>query len=131
MDIRFTQRDSNLGTYEARPQTSRCLIIRKGKLSNTIKFRVEQEEIPSIIENPIKCLGKWFDDSLKDENRQKILQQVDKGLKAIDKTELPGKHKVWLYQHGLLPRLVWPLTVYDITTTAVEALEKRVNRSTI
>ena len=33
-----------------------------------------------------------------------------------------------MYQHGLLPRLIWPLTLYEIPTTAVEVLERSVNK---
>jgi len=25
-------------------------------------------------------------------------------MQTIDKTQLPGKYKAWMYQHGLLPR---------------------------
>ena len=33
-----------------------------------------------------------------------------------------------MYQHGLLPRLIWPLTLYEIPTTAVEMLERTVSK---
>ena len=49
-------------------------------------------------------------------------------MKTIDKTQLPGKYKTWMYKHGLLPRLIWPLTLYEIPTTAVEVIERRVNK---
>ena len=66
---------------------------------------------------PIKCLGKWYDVSLKDTNNIiRIKNQLQDGLKLIDKTWLPGKFKAWLYQHGLLPTLLWPLTLYEIAT---------------
>ena len=42
---------------------SRSLIIKKGKTTATFKLNVQNEEITSIVENPIKCLGKWFDAS--------------------------------------------------------------------
>lgn len=44
------------------------MVIRNGKLTNRFKLHVQEEVIPSIQENPIKCLGKWFDDSLTDKN---------------------------------------------------------------
>jgi len=50
------------------------------------------------------------------------------GLKEIDGTGLPGKFKTWLFQHGLLSRLLWTLTLYDVPTTTVEGLETMVNR---
>ncbi|XP_052218148.1 uncharacterized protein LOC127835750 [Dreissena polymorpha] len=69
----------------------------------------DNEEIPSIVTSPNKCLGKWFDSSLQDrDNVKKLEQQVEEGLKKIDRCGLPGKFKVWLFQHALLPRLIWP-----------------------
>lgn len=31
-----------------------------------------------------------------------------------------GKNKAWGYQHGVLPRLLWPLLVYEIPISTVE-----------
>ena len=45
-------------------------------------------------------------------------------LTNVDKSGQPGKYKVWLYQHGILTRLSWHLTLYDVPTSMVEALEK-------
>ena len=79
--------------------------------------------------NPIKCLGKWFDASLHDrDNVRKLEQQVEDGLKKIDRCGLPGKFKAWLYQHALLPRLIWPLMLYEVPNTTVEALERITSR---
>ena len=35
---------------------------------------------------------------------------------------------MWLFQFVLLPRLLWPLTIYEIGLPTVEGLEKKVNR---
>ena len=71
---------------------------------------VQGEKIPSIIGNPIKCLGKWYDETLCERtNISRIEQQVSEGMRNIDKTGLPGKLKAWIYQHGLLPRIAWPV----------------------
>ena len=64
---------------------------------------------------PIKCVGKLFDASLQDrDNVKKLEKQVEEGLKKIDRCGLPGKFKAWLYQHALLPRLIWPLMLYEV-----------------
>ena len=112
-----------------KPKKSRCLVIRKGKVTDKFPLCVQNETIPSLTNNPIKCLGKWFDASLKDGNNvSRLRNQVQEGMKTIDKTGLPGKYKAWMYQHGLLPRLTWPLTLYEIPTTAVEELERTVSK---
>jgi hypothetical protein len=94
-------------------------------------LRVQVEEIPSLVDNPIICcLGKWFDTILGDPNNtERIKQQLREGLKKINGTGLTGKFKAWLFQHGFLPRLLWPLTLYEIPSSAVESLETMVNKS--
>ncbi|XP_023646720.2 iron-sulfur cluster transfer protein NUBPL isoform X5 [Paramormyrops kingsleyae] len=112
-----------------KPRKSRSLVIRRGKLTNAFKLYVQGEQIPTIRENPIKCLGKWYDDTLSDRNNiSDTGKQADEWLRRIDGSGLPGKFNSWIYQHGLLPRLMWPLTVYEIPVTAVEKLEKRTNK---
>ena len=75
-------------------------------------------------------MGKWFDSTLKDtESIKRVKGQVQEGLSLIDKSGLPGKFKCWIYQHGLLPRLLWPVMLYEITTSTIEALERTINRS--
>ena len=45
----------------------------------------------------------------------------------IDKSGLPGRFKAWLFQHAVLPRILWPLLVYDIPITTVESLERAIS----
>ena len=47
---------------------------------------------------------------------------------VIKKSGLLGKFKPWLYQHGLLPRLMWLLTVYEVLITCVEGVERKINK---
>jgi len=46
----------------------------------------------------------------------------------VDKSGLPGKFKAWIYQHGILPRILWPLLVYEVPISTVEGFERRVSR---
>jgi len=76
-----------------KPGKSRSLVVRKGKVTSQFKLCIQGEEIPSLEDKPIKCLGKWFDSSLRDTHCQDMLkQQVAEGLQKIDKSELPGNH---------------------------------------
>ncbi|XP_033726788.1 uncharacterized protein LOC117316355 [Pecten maximus] len=73
---------------------SRCMIMRKGRLKQQFKLKVQGEEIPSIEDNSIKCLGKWFDASLKDtSNISSMQKQAIEWMRKIDKSGLPGKFK--------------------------------------
>ena len=112
-----------------KPKKSRCMIMRKGRIVTNINLLVQGEAIPSIKDNPIKCLGKWYDDSLRDHNNiDNTKRQVSVWLNKIDKSGLPGKFKAWIYQHGILPRIAWQLTLYEFPMSSVESLERTINQ---
>ena len=81
-----------------------------------------------MIEKPVKSLGRWYDASLNDKGQCKELrQEMIRGISGIDRSGLPGKLKLWCLQFGLLPRLMWPLTVYEVPISKVEKLERLIN----
>jgi len=49
------------------------------------------------------------------------------GLKSINSCALPVKQKIWCFQFGLLPRLLWPLTVYEVSLTTEDKLEELIS----
>ena len=55
---------------------------------------------------------------------------MKESLDAIGGVFLPGRFKVWLVQFVLIPRLMWPLTMYEIGLPTVEAMESCINRLT-
>src|SRR4029434_1484687 len=74
------------------------------------------------------CLGRWYDASLKDKEQvDQLRKDVASGLENINRTALPGKLKLWCMQFGLLPRLLWPLTMYEVPISKVEKLERLVS----
>ena len=74
----------------------------------------------------MKSLGGVFDKSLTDKSmRSAISQQTIKRLQAIEAPPLQGRFKEWLLQFVLLPRLLWPLTIYEIGLSVVEDLESK------
>ena len=112
-----------------KPKKSRCLVSQKGKTTERFKLLVQGEVIPNIQGNPIKCLGKWYDDSLTDKNSiSSTEKQAEVWLNRTDKSGLPWKYKCWIYQHGLLQRLMWLLTIYEVPITSVEGMERKFNK---
>jgi hypothetical protein len=106
---------------EFKTKKSRCMVIKKGRVTTRVKLRVQGEEIPPIVNNPVKSLGKLYDATLGDmENKRNFNTQVTEWLKKVDKSGLSGKYKAWIYEHGLLPRVMWPLMLYDFPVTDVE-----------
>jgi len=46
----------------------------------------------------------------------------------VDKSGLPGKFKAWIYQHGILPQILWPLLIYEVPISTIEDFERKVSR---
>ena len=110
-----------------KPEKSRSLVLKKGKVNTRMKFKIKGEVIPTVTEKPVKSLGKWFDTSLKDtESITQMVIQGEEWMCKIDRSGLPGKYKAWCYQHGVLPRLLWPLMIYDVPFTIVEKMERKI-----
>ena len=79
-------------------------------------------------EKPVKSLGRLYANNLTDRHQGTAIQRTAAdGLAAINKTKLPGKYKAWCLQFGLYPRLAWPLVIYDVALTRVEAIERLFN----
>ena len=110
-----------------KPVKSRSLVIKKGRPKKVI-FTINGVQIPTVEEKPIKCLGKWYNITGSDkENVEQMVSQAEKWLQEVDKSGLPGTYKAWSYQHGILPRLTWPMFIYDIPISAIEKLERRIS----
>ena len=111
-----------------KPQKSRSLVIRKGKSIDEQPFKVGEEIIPSIQKEPLKTLGRIYNNSVTDkiareDLRKKIIDLVQK----LDKSLLTGIMKVWVYQNLLLAMIGWPLMIYEILLSWVEAVETYLN----
>jgi hypothetical protein len=112
---------------KVKPSKSRSLSIVKGKVVDK-KFAINEEVMPTVLEKPVKSLGRWYDASLSDKAQvEELRRETRQGIAKIDKSGLPGKLKLWCLQFGLLPRLMWPLTVYEVPLSKVERMEKMIN----
>lgn len=111
-----------------KPAKSRSLVLRKGKVADEFRFCLGDTRIPSVSEMPVKSLGKLFTSDLKDKvARQAASDDLSSWLSTVDRSGIPGKFKAWNYQHGILPRLLWPLLIYEVLITTVESFERRIN----
>ena len=114
-----------------KPRKSRSLSLRKGKVDETVNFTVANQVIPTVSEEPVKSLGRWYDSSLKDTKQGKeTMKTLEEGLQTIESCGLPGKYKIWCLQFMLIPKLLWPLLIYDICTSTVETMEAKINKYT-
>ena len=98
-----------------KPAKSRSLALTWGKIRSDVFFLVAGQRILTVQEEPVKSLGRVFDETLKDRNQETATWKMMKeSLDAIGGVFLPGRFKVWLVQFVLTPRLMWPLTTYEI-----------------
>ena len=113
-----------------KPAKSRSVVIKKGKVVNKFRFQIAGQDIPTLMEKLVKSLGKMFHHTLKDTTAiNEIVNNLKTRIKKVDKSGLPGRFKTWLYQHAILPRILWPLTIYSVPISTVESLESKISRS--
>ncbi|GFN82187.1 reverse transcriptase [Plakobranchus ocellatus] len=116
---------------EFKPKKSRSLSIRRGKVDEATTFTVAEQQIPTVSQEPVKSLRRWYDSSIKDTRRgAETLELASESLLAINKCGLQGKFKIWYLHFMLIPKLLWPLLVYDICSSTVEAIEAKINKYT-
>lgn len=76
----------------------------------------------------MKSLGKWYRVDLNDERSvREMIIQVDTLMTSSEKSGLPDKYKAWGNQHGVLPRLLWSLLVYEVPVSTVKGLERKIS----
>ena len=113
---------------KAKPKKSRSISLVYGTICD-IHFSIGGNIIPTVREQPVKSLGRLYAFPRTDRHRGvKVQRTVPEGLHAIEKSELPGKLKAWCFQHGLLPRLLWPLQIYEISLSRVETIQQHTNK---
>ena len=114
-------------SMKIKPSKSRSISIYRGKVSDR-KFAIDDEEIPTIREKSVKSLGRWYNVDLNDaEQVVQFRKDVAEGLDRIDKSGLPGKLRLWCLQFGLYPRLMWPMSVYEVPLSVAERMERLVS----
>ncbi|KAJ8369483.1 hypothetical protein SKAU_G00095110 [Synaphobranchus kaupii] len=65
------------------------------------------EEIPLLSKQPIRSLGRSYTAELSDKQvGEAVRKQLADGLARIHRSQLPGKYKVWCYQHVLYHRVM-------------------------
>ena len=112
-----------------KPSKCRVMVIVAGVVKNT-QIHWKEHEITSVMEKPIKYLGKEYNHTLTEQ--QQISQTMDRvkdSLKKIDRTLIAGRVKAWIVQNMLLPRLMWPLTIYSFPQYRVEEIQGKLTAS--
>ena len=110
------------------PKKSQSLSLVRGSVRE-IHFKIGSDTIPTVREKPVKSLNHLYSILLTDHHRgTEVQKEALKSLQSIDKTCLFGKMMAWCYQHGLLPRLLWPLQMYEIALSRIELIQQYSNK---
>jgi hypothetical protein len=111
-----------------KPKKSRNLSIVDGTIVD-VTFEVAGQKIPTVREEPVKSLGRIYNAALKDMAAHRQTVEMSKaGLDSINKCRLLGKFKAWCVQFMLIPKLLWPLLIYEITSSTVTAMEQTISK---
>lgn len=105
---------------------SQSMVLRKGKVHDGFRFCIAGTAIPSVPHGRAskKSWQFFFDSSLRDAaSIQATSLELDGWLKAVAHSELLGKFKAWLYQHGILLTILGPLQVCEVPITTVKIME--------
>ena len=117
-----------------RADKSRSIVVIKGRSMNTTPLSVSSLREPSdftffissIHSRPVKFLGWMIDGSISD---RKSLDELEKklldGLNIIDTSHFTGSQKLWFLQHLLIPRIQWPILIYEVPISLAFKLEQK------
>ena len=84
-----------------KPAKSRLFVMKKRRTADKFRFSIAGTMIPTLSECPVKSLGKIFDTTLRDTNAVRAaVGDLELWLTRVDKSGLPGRFKVWIYQHA-------------------------------
>lgn len=112
-----------------KPEKCRSLVVIKGEISERTPC-IEGVPITSIKEKSVKYLGKRYTKEMNEqEQTEEVLKELKSSLKKVERCRVPGKYKSWMLQHMILPRLMWPLTIYNIPWTKVELMQSEITKA--
>ena len=114
--------------FTVKSSKSRALVLVGGRVVESVSLSFGGELIPNVTEKPIKFLGRWIRADVKD---TVAIEETGRQLKVwmgrLDESGLSGLEKCWGYQYLVLPKMKWPLAIYDTPLTTVAAWEQNVN----
>ena len=119
-------------TFQA--EKTRSIIFIKGRCMKTTFFSVSSPTEPSdftsfiasIHSRPVKFLGRIIDGSISDRTSlDELEKKLLDGLNIIDTSHLTGSQKLWFLQNLLIPRIQWPILIYEVPISLALKLEQK------
>jgi len=117
-----------IGPNNTTQQSSEIILTDESVRKGSFTFALPSDPIPSIIDNPVRFLGRIIDGSLTDrKNIEELDSKLKDGLLSIDRSKFKGTEKLWILQHLLMQRIRWPLLLYEVPMTHAVQLEQHVS----
>ena len=108
---------------------SRSFVMNKGRAAEIFYFSLSGTIKSTLSECPQKSLGKISNVTLRNTNDVRAaLGDLELWQARLDGSGLLGRFKALVYQHSVVPRILWPLFVYDFPMIIAEAMERKINR---
>ena len=125
--------------FRLKSSKSRALVYSAGQVvewreegsvvEGDLRLTLGEDVIPNVSEKPIKFLGRWIRADGKDKVViEETWEDLKKFLERLDKSNLSGLQKCWGYQYLVLPKMKWPLAIYEIPLSKVAVWEQKVNK---
>ena len=54
------------------------------------------------------------------------MEELERSLRELEKCQVPGRYKAWMVQHMIIPRLMWPLSIYRIPETKIKEMQAKI-----
>ena len=110
--LKCLQEPFKWAVMKLKPSKSRNLSIIKERFKE-IESAIDDNVVPTIREKSVKSLGHSYSLSLTDRHRwQDLLKQL--------KDEFLSIYKLWSVYFGLIPRLAWPMQIYEVSLSRIE-----------
>lgn len=88
-------------------QVKEIQVLKRGKVTDQFHFWHGSTKIPSVTERPIQSFRKTIASTLNGAMSIKATkQELELWLVTVERSGLPGKIKAWIYQHGILARIL-------------------------
>ena len=107
-----------------KPSKCRSFSLARGS-PKKVSYFIGEDKVPSIAEQEQKFLGKIIFYTGKSKETLNFLKETfTTKLDNIEKTLVRNEYKLWIYVHYFLPSIRFLLTVYTITSTDLNTLDR-------
>ena len=90
---------------------------------------ISGQSIPFLGDEPFKFLGRKLSTKKESHNRAEIREHFINNLELVDKANITGPMKMWLYNNYIVAFITWPFMVYDLPISFGEELKAIATRN--